>query len=408
MTAADDTGAQPAPIRDDGHAGERPGRRPPVRVRAGSGADLLALVPHLLGFYPERSLVVLGLGGKRVTVRVAFRYDLPDPADAELAADIADHAASVLRREHLTTALLVGYGPAALAESTVATAMGVLVGDGVWVVDALRADSGRFWSYLCDDPDCCPDEGTRYDPGSHPLAAAMSGAGLPALPDRAALARTLRPPSGSVDAIRQATRCAERRLTDLGAQHCADGGRDPRALTARTGRAAVRRAIRCYRTGGSISSRDELAWLAVLLADLRVRDDAWARMDPRHALAHCRLWTDVVRGAATEYVPAPASLLAFVAWQSGNGALAAVAVDRALAARPGYSMALLLHDALTSGLPPSAAKLPMTPAEVAASYDPRRAVSRRPRQSAEPGKSGRSGRTSSTGKAKAGRSTRSR
>jgi hypothetical protein len=245
---------------------------------------------------------------------------------------------------------------------------------------------------LCDDPACCPQDGTSYDPGSHPLATSMSEAGLPALPDRAALARTLRPAAGSAGAIRQATRRAERRLTDLGTRHWADGGRDPQALTARTGRAAVRRAIRCYRTGGSISSEDELAWLAVLLADLRVRDDAWARMDPRHALAHCRLWTDVVRGAASEYMPAPASLLAFAAWQSGNGALASVAVDRALEARPGYSMALLLHDALTAGLPPSAAKLPMTPAEVAASYAPRRAGARRPRQAggaAQPGKPAR-------------------
>jgi hypothetical protein len=377
MTAHQKRGAEPAPGRTDGHLG-RPGKRPPVRVRAGSGADLLALVPHLLGFYPDRSLVVLGLGGKRPTVRVAFRYDLPDPSDAALAADTAEHATSVLRREHLTAAMLVCYGPAALVGPVLATAMDVIGGDGVWVVDALRAEGGRFWSLLCDDPECCPKEGTTYDPGSHPLAAAMSKAGLPALPDRAALARTLRSPAGSAGAIRQATRLAERRLTDLGTRHWADGGRDPQALTARTGRAAVRRALRSYRTGGSITSRDELAWLAVLLADLRVRDDAWARMDPGHAQAHCRLWTDVVRGAAGEYIPAPASLLAFAAWQSGNGALAAVAVDRALAARPGYSMALLLSDALTAGLPPSAAKLPMTPAEVAASYDPRRARSRRP------------------------------
>jgi len=35
-------------------------------------------------------------------------------------------------------------------------------------------------------------------------------------------------------------------------------------------------------------------------------------------------------------------------------------------------MALLLRDALDAGTPPSAAVLPMTPDEVAASYDARR------------------------------------
>jgi hypothetical protein len=92
-------------------------------------------------------------------------------------------------------------------------------------------------------------------------------------------------------------------------------------------------------------------------------------MDPCHREAHLRLWTDLTRRARPGYVPAPASLLAFVAWQSGNGALANVALDRALADNPRYSMALLLRQAIDSGAPPSMARLPMTPEEVAASYD---------------------------------------
>jgi Domain of unknown function (DUF4192) len=91
-------------------------------------------------------------------------------------------------------------------------------------------------------------------------------------------------------------------------------------------------------------------------------------MDPAHADAHQRLWTDVTRRAQPGYVAAPASLLAFVAWQSGDGALANVALDRALADEPGYSMAQLLRQVITAGTPPSLARLPMTPEEVAASY----------------------------------------
>ncbi|MGH3193064.1 MAG: DUF4192 domain-containing protein, partial [Streptosporangiaceae bacterium] len=99
-----------------------------------------------------------------------------------------------------------------------------------------------------------------------------------------------------------------------------------------------------------------------------VRDDAWARMDPGHRDAHRRLWTDVVRRAQPGHVAAPASLLAFVAWQCGDGALANVALDRALADDPGYSMALLLRQVISAGAPPSLARLPMSPEEVAASY----------------------------------------
>ena len=110
------------------------------------------------------------------------------------------------------------------------------------------------------------------------------------------------------------------------------------------------------------------AWLALVLTRVRIRDDAWARMDPAHRDAHRRLWTDVVRRAQPGYVAAPASLLAFTAWQGGDGALANIAIERALADTPAYSMALLLGDALDAGAPPSMATPPMTPEEVAASY----------------------------------------
>ena len=100
-------------------------------------------------------------------------------------------------------------------------------------------------------------------------------------------------------------------------------------------------------------------------------------MRPEHREAHTRLWTDLTRLAQPGYVCAPAALLAFVAWQSGNGALANVALDRALAEDADYSMAVLLRQVIDSGAPPSLARLPMTPEEVAASYDALEAGGRR-------------------------------
>jgi Domain of unknown function (DUF4192) len=338
---------------------------------------ILATIPHMLGFYPSQSLVVLGLSGRTGKVRVTFRYDLPDPPDSVLALDIAEHAVAVLRQQRLRLAVLVGYGAPALVIPVLAMAMDALELNRIQLREALRADGGRYWSVLCDDSSCCPPEGRSFDPGSHPAAAVLAEAGLTALPDRAALSRTLLPPAGRTEVIRESTRRAEQLLLDLGRRDWQAMGEDPRQVTAKAGRTAVQRAIGRYREGGAIDDGNQLAWLAVLLADLRVRDDAWARMEPAHWEAHIRLWTDVVRGAATEYVPAPASLLGYVAWQAGRGSLAMVAIDRALTAQPGYSMAALIGGAVQAGLPPSAAKLPMSPSQVAASYATQEADRRR-------------------------------
>ena len=358
--ASDPRTFTPAPVtRPAGLAGR-------VQLQAATPDAVLAVVPHMLGFYPSRSLVVLGLGEQN-RVMVTFRYDLPTP-DSQLAEDIAEHACYVLERERICSALLVGYGPEDLVAPVVGATAVRLVGSGVELHEVLRADSGRYWSMLCDDPACCPPGGRSYDPGSHPAAAAMTEAGLSAQPDREALARTLQRPPGSADVIATATSRALHRLSQLTELGEADGDRDPQLRATRIGRREVQRAIRRYRAGETIDSIEHLAWLAVLVADLRVRDDAWARMDPAYPDHHCRLWTDVLRCAALDYAPAPAALLAFTAWQAGNGVLAAIAVDRALSADPSYSMALLLSEAIQAALPPSAARLPMTPAAVAASY----------------------------------------
>jgi hypothetical protein len=91
-------------------------------------------------------------------------------------------------------------------------------------------------------------------------------------------------------------------------------------------------------------------------------------MDPGHRDMYLRLWTDLTRRARPGYVAPAAALLAFAAWQCGDGALANIALDRALADDPWYSMAQLLRQVIDAGVPPELARLPMTPQDVAASY----------------------------------------
>jgi hypothetical protein len=343
---------------------------PLPRVRVGSPAGVLAVVPHLLGFHPSRSFVVLGLAPPRARVKLGFRYDLPDPPDAEVAEQIAGHATAVLARQRITTAILVGYGPGHLV-TPVADALRAAAGRASLTLrEVLRADGGRYWSYLCREPACCPAEGVAYDSVAHPAAAALVAAGLAAYPDRATLARTLAPVTGAAaESMARATELALGRVAELLAkQRRSARGGDVLRLVVEDGRRAVSEAISAYRAGDRLADDDQIAWLSVALADLRVRDDAWARMDPDFKEAHQRMWADIVRRASPAYVPAPASLLAFTAWQAGDGTLANIAIERAMDADPQYSMALLLSDVIEAGVPPSEARLPMTPEEVAESY----------------------------------------
>jgi hypothetical protein len=326
-------------------------------------------VPHLLGFVPSKSLIVIGAGPPLDRINLTLRFDLPDPPNPRVARDIAQHAVSVLTGQQQALAVAIGYGPGPLVTPIADAIRKAARRAGLELRDVLRVQSGRYWSYLCRNPDCCPPQGVPLDPG-HPAGAAMDAAGMPVLPDRAALAASIGPLGGITrTSMRDATRRAETHAISLLSQASRSGRpRDAKRLVLLEGLSAVTDALATYRQGGRFVTDDQVAWLALALTSLRVRDDAWARMEVDFRDAHSRLWTDVVRRAEPVYLPAPACLLAFTAWQCGNGALANLALDRALAVDPGYSMALLLRDTIDAGAPPSLARLPMTPEEVAASY----------------------------------------
>ena len=343
---------------------------PPIRVRAGSPASLLAIIPHLLGFAPETSLVVIGTEPRSGAIKVTLRYDLPDPSDPELAAGIAGHATALLAAQQLTAAVAAGYGPDELVRPVATALRDAMAPAGICLAECLRTDDGRYWSYTCSDLACCPDEGVPFDLAGNAEAVTLAGAGERVLAGRAAVAATIAPVTGqAADRMREATQRAEQHVRQVLAET-----RNPartgaaRRMIASQGLAAVASMIATYRAGGSYATDNDIARLTVALTDLRVRDDAWARMDPADRDAHLRLWTDVVRRAQPGYAAAPASLLAFVAWQAGNGVLANIALDRAVADCPGYSMATLLRQVTSAGAPPSMARLPLTPDEVADCY----------------------------------------
>ncbi|MFI7208465.1 DUF4192 domain-containing protein [Micromonospora aurantiaca (nom. illeg.)] len=313
----------------------------PARLPVTSISDLLAAVPYLLGFHPADSLVAIGLTGHRIAV--AARADLPTPATIPDWAPVAarQHLA-LLRNVDATAAILIGYGPATAVTPVVDAITPQLHAAGVTIFDTLRVTDGRYHSYQCQDPLCCPPDGVPFDPHYSPTAVHAIVAGQTALPDRAALVASLAPTSSA--GMAEASRRAQERA--LAAQ--LSGGR---AALIRAGRKAVDEAFARY-AADAVLTDDEVAWLAVLLADIAVRDHAGEATGTEPW--HLALWTDITRRADPAYTAAPASLLALTAWRHGQGALAAVALDRALTADPHYRLARLIDDALRHGIPPTA------------------------------------------------------
>ena len=88
------------------------------------------------------------------------------------------------------------------------------------------------------------------------------------------------------------------------------------------------------------------------LSDVRVRDRALGLALGDDAAAAETLWTECTRRAPAPLDAAPATLLAVSAWLRGDGAMANIALDRALTSRPGYTLAGLLAQGLTACLPP--------------------------------------------------------
>lgn len=127
------------------------------------------------------------------------------------------------------------------------------------------------------------------------------------------------------------------------AQAAVDGGRD----------AAIARVRRHWDSDAPALA--DTARMLVDLTDVIVRDTVlWDLMheDPRLWPAVADRLARTVAGAPERYVAPPATLLAILRWQLGDGSRASVAVERALAADPTYSLAALIERCLATGMHP--------------------------------------------------------
>jgi hypothetical protein len=310
-------------------------QNPATTLTARTPEDILAVVPVVLGFEPTESMVMLTFGSDPP---FHARVDLPVGLDeSSLMAEVAEMAemlAEPARRHGVPRAFLVVYSERdRFADRALQATARALRHDGVEVIDGLRTD-GRRWSPVPSRPGV-PIEGVPYDLSAHPFAAQAVYDGRVVHPSRDRLAATL---AADADAV-------GRVVPELAAL---TGDPPPAVDEGRWARALVVRHV----ADGTRPADADVARLLRGMLDIRVRDAAWSPLRREVAREHVELWTDVVRRTPDPLVPAPAALLAFAAWQAGQGALAWCAVDRCVDVDPGYSLAGLVAELLTRAVPP--------------------------------------------------------
>ena len=312
---------------------------------------MVAFVPHVCGFVPTESLVVMSLRGPRRRVGLTLRFDLP--GSAALAAAAAEVTARVVHDGGSEALLFVWTEEAGelVRADLVEAVTDALEEAGVGVQEALLVRGGRWWSYRCSDPRCCPPEGVPLEQSAGSPALALMQAtdaydGRLVLPSREELAASIEPPTFlAAEAARQALVAADEaaveRIEQVGLEEVrAD---DLAALRAAVDRAADPRAV---------PGDAELFALTVSLHDVLVRDQVltWALDQPEQLLA---LLLAVARRTVAPFDVPALTMLAIVSWLRGNGALANVALDRAWRGDPTYSLAALVREGLDQQVPPS-------------------------------------------------------
>jgi hypothetical protein len=334
-------------------SGRADGALPVVRLRG--PADILGVLPYRLGFHPNESIVLVCLEGPRRRDRLVMRVDLPDAGDHPVVA--ADLAARV-RHVGATAVVVVVYTEASdggrLARAGLVTALSdALAAAGVELPEALLVRDGRWWSYLCDRPDCCPADGTPLPaeptPAATRYAAETVAQGGAVLSDREQLRRTVEPSDHAVArAVREQAADAADEVLAAALLH----GGLPAARALTLSRLAALRTR--WDHGDHRVAADDAALVVLGLRDKRARDEAMTAVIDGDVESLVGLLGELARLADDLDAAPVCTVLAWAAYTAGNGALAAIAADRAVRVEPGYTMAELLLDGMDRMVPPDA------------------------------------------------------
>ena len=302
--------------------------------------DLIAAIPFLIGYHPVDSLVVVSI--KDNCVGMAMRVDYPD----DLPASAYDLLASHLQREGSTGALLVAYVPTARSdgEAVLSDLAAALTRIDVAIDESLLIKDGRYRSVICVDSQCCPPAGRdlpEINASRIALEHVVAGRTMP-FANIEALTESISPLVISEDSkwiVRVSKFAKVDKKTDLNALQ-------------RDGASAVIDLAGEFAAGRGTQDLALTARVIGRLSDIQVRDFALGSHTDENIDSYFLMWRQLTRMAPMGQVAPVASLFAALAYESGDGALAHRALDRALADTNGYALALLLRRVFTAGWPP--------------------------------------------------------
>ena len=335
----------------------------PVRLRITNTAEVAQIIPYLVGFTPEESLVIVA--SQQGRVQVTARVDLQDVRSPGSAEDLLDR--------------IWARFPDASAS-----------------VAAYTTDHRTGWSLLqrCDDwlPFGCQTmlvdgdtwhmaDGTtgiidRYGP----LAAQATYHGLQHLQSRADLkARfTSAPDSDELD----------QQLGDALANLPAP---DQAGRVLELTRELIERNLPSATPAGHATTKPGMSatdaiQLSILAQHPAARDLALFSISQSNATDHLRLWQNVVRATPAASADMPLYLAGMAAWLSGDGASATIALERALNTAPPSSEPhpLRLLEGIIDQVVPPGAWESMRPAILADAHPELRRALRVDGESASP------------------------
>lgn len=318
-------------------------------MRLQSYDDALGLIPHLLGFHPEESLVVLVMADGRL--QLTARLDLADAA-------WPDGVEGVLTRIWCRFPTADAWFVAYTAHREYAWAV-LRRCDAFLPSESIRclvAVDGGTWQ--ADGPD-----GPRgvHDPGSSRTAAEAIVHGMVARRSRAELAALLDgPPTTDTNRLVAVAR-------RVGAEVAAEPIRRWPQLM---GRALAR-----FDATGDLDD-DGAARLAILATHPPARDVALLAMSRARAEPQLELWRRVVNRTLAVHQGHPLALLGMAAWLAGEGALVSVCLERAARLLPPTGLLRILQGLVEDVTPPSQWDELRPELLAGASRDVRRAVLR--------------------------------
>jgi len=314
------------------------------RISLHSPAALCCAIPHLLGFHPTSSAVVVWLARGRIIL--TQRIDLPATHEIpDWSRAVWGHH-GVRAADEIVAVMIPPEGGAALAGLDIDGAVDDLVDQaasrGLTVRDVVQVMGDRWRSLTCSDTACCPPEGERIDPALRTaIAAEFAVEGSAPEPSRETVVRALEPVPAEVDAVVR-TGVLDRSHRPRDRERWRDD--------------CISNMRHWWATARADDRPGRLAHLLLGLRDMRVRDTLlWemCQLSPYELRIAQGQLARLLRSSPPGDVAGIATCVGLCAWLNGDGVRAAAAAELAHEDDPHHALGQMLRGALYVGIPPT-------------------------------------------------------